>query len=274
MSAARRSGKPSCDWENEGLVVNRPNRGATVTTLGPDAMLELFEMRSVLEGLAFGLAVPNVDAKGIAEMERRLDALERSHTNITRWVQLHDDFHGLLFQHARRPRLSPISPGCAKSVAPYLRLLPQHQDHCGNPGNEHRSLIEAIKTAMRRRRAHDARARDVRGTRSRRIHPGQDQSQLRQLEKMNMSNTLSPSGKSHTRGLAQDCNEPAGGPAPIRGYYRIAFACLRACAAVHFGQLGMDTSGELVDRDDVRAPKAEQALAHTSRSCSKRTERR
>src|SRR6185436_11729631 len=51
------------------------------------------------EGLVFGLAVPNVDAKGIAEMERRLDALERSHTNITRWVQLHDDFHGLLFQH-------------------------------------------------------------------------------------------------------------------------------------------------------------------------------
>ena len=33
--------------ENEGLVVNRPNRGAVVTTLGPDAMLELFEMNTL-----------------------------------------------------------------------------------------------------------------------------------------------------------------------------------------------------------------------------------
>jgi DNA-binding GntR family transcriptional regulator len=132
--------------ENEGLVVNRPNRGATVTTLGPEAMLELFEIRSVLEGLAFSLAVPNIDAKAIDEIQRRVDTLERAHTNITRWVQLHDDFHGLLFQHARRPRLTTEVHRLRQSVAPYLRLYLSTKKIAEMPGNEHRSLIDAIKT--------------------------------------------------------------------------------------------------------------------------------
>ena len=131
--------------ENEGLVVNRPNRGATVTTLGPEAMLELFEIRSVLEGLAFSLAVPNIDAKAIDEIQRRVDTLERAHTNITRWVQLHDDFHGLLFQHARRPRLTTEVHRLRQSVAPYLRLYLSTKKIAEMPGNEHRSLIDAIK---------------------------------------------------------------------------------------------------------------------------------
>jgi len=131
--------------ENEGLVVNRPNRGATVTTLGPAAMLELFEMRSVLEGLAFALALPNIDARAIDEIEKRLDTLERAHANISRWVQLHDDFHGLLFQYARRPRLAAQVRRLRQSVAPYLRLYLSTKKIAEMPGNEHRSLINAIK---------------------------------------------------------------------------------------------------------------------------------
>src|SRR5579871_541757 len=46
--------------ESEGLVIQRPNRGAFVTLLGPEGILELFEMRSVLEGLALRLAVPQM----------------------------------------------------------------------------------------------------------------------------------------------------------------------------------------------------------------------
>jgi DNA-binding GntR family transcriptional regulator len=131
---------------NEGLVVNRPNRGAIVTTLGPAAVLELFEMRSVLEGLAFGLAIPNIDARAVAELEKRLDTLERAHTNITRWIQLHDDFHALLFQHSRRPRLLAQVHRLRQSVAPYLRLYLATKKIAEMPGNEHRSMIEAIRT--------------------------------------------------------------------------------------------------------------------------------
>src|SRR6516225_1896826 len=44
----------------EGLVTIRPNRSAVVTVLTADDILELFEMRSVLEALAARLAAPQL----------------------------------------------------------------------------------------------------------------------------------------------------------------------------------------------------------------------
>jgi len=131
--------------ESEGLVVNRPNRGAVVTTLGPAAMLELFEMRSVLEGVALSLALPNIDGRGLEKIERRLDALERAQSNITRWIRLHDEFHGLLCHYARRPRLSAYVRRLRQSVAPYLRLYLSTEKMAEMPGFEHRGLIDAIR---------------------------------------------------------------------------------------------------------------------------------
>ena len=57
--------------ESEGLVVSRPNRGAVVTALGPDAILELFEMRSVLEGLALRLATPRITKEDLKSLRSR-----------------------------------------------------------------------------------------------------------------------------------------------------------------------------------------------------------
>src|SRR5690606_37515129 len=44
----------------EGFANMRPNRGAIVTSLSPDGVLELFEMRSVLEALAARMAMPHL----------------------------------------------------------------------------------------------------------------------------------------------------------------------------------------------------------------------
>jgi DNA-binding GntR family transcriptional regulator len=130
--------------ESEGLVVNRPNRGAVVTTLGPAAMLELFEMRSVLEGLAFSLALPNIDARGGAELAQRLEALEHAQQNASRWIQLHDEFHMQLCHYARRPRLSAQIRRLHQSVTPYLRLYLSTDKAWEMPGSEHRGLLDAI----------------------------------------------------------------------------------------------------------------------------------
>jgi DNA-binding GntR family transcriptional regulator len=145
--------------ESEGLVVNRPNRGAVVTTLGPAAMLELFEMRSVLEGLAFSLAVPNIDSQGRKELQRRADALERVRQDASRWLRLHDEFHTTLCEYARRPALSAQIRKLHHSVTPYLRLYLSTDKAWEMPGFEHRELIDAIDkgdaaAAERRMREH------------------------------------------------------------------------------------------------------------------------
>ena len=130
--------------QSEGLVVSRPNRGAVVTSLGPVAMLELFEMRSVLEGLAFSLAIPNIDAEGRKELERRVNALERVHQDAKRWIRLHDEFHTMLCQYAGRPALSAQIRKLHQSITPYLRLYLSTDKAWEMPGFEHHELLEAI----------------------------------------------------------------------------------------------------------------------------------
>ena len=145
--------------ESEGLVSNRPNRGAVVTTLGPAAMLELFEMRSVLEGLAFMLAIPNIDARALKELDQKLKTLESVHQNASRWIAAHDEFHTLLCQYARRPALAAQIRKLHHSVTPYLRLYLSTDKAWEMPGFEHRELLEAVRkrdarAAERRMREH------------------------------------------------------------------------------------------------------------------------
>jgi DNA-binding GntR family transcriptional regulator len=133
--------------DSEGLLVNRPNRGALVTALGPEAILEAFEMRSVLEGLAVSLAVPMMDHTVMAEIDKRLLRLERQR-HLTAWIQRHEEFHDYICTLAGRPRLMTTIRNLRQSVVPYIRL---HVTTSGDgsptdiPGFEHRALVEVLK---------------------------------------------------------------------------------------------------------------------------------
>jgi DNA-binding GntR family transcriptional regulator len=56
----------------EGYVLLRPNRGALVTTRTPTQVVELFEIRSALEGLAMRLAVAHVTSDAIEDLKLEL----------------------------------------------------------------------------------------------------------------------------------------------------------------------------------------------------------
>src|ERR1700722_2527846 len=56
----------------EGYVTLRANRGPLVTSRTPDQVVELFEIRSALEGLALGLAAPLITPGNIEELKVEL----------------------------------------------------------------------------------------------------------------------------------------------------------------------------------------------------------
>jgi DNA-binding GntR family transcriptional regulator len=68
--------------DTEGLVTIRPNRGAVVTRLGPDEILELFEMRAALEGIAIRRAVSRFDEDNFEEIGLILSRLDRARPDI------------------------------------------------------------------------------------------------------------------------------------------------------------------------------------------------
>ncbi|HTY25386.1 MAG TPA: GntR family transcriptional regulator [Desulfomonilaceae bacterium] len=84
----------------EGLLVSIPNRGVFIIDLTPEAALELYTVREVLEGLAVRLACQHVDDKAITRMEKSLN----EQYEMTRELDLigyskHDfDFHAVIYE--------------------------------------------------------------------------------------------------------------------------------------------------------------------------------
>jgi DNA-binding GntR family transcriptional regulator len=89
----------------EGLVVMRPNRGASVIDLTAAEVEEYFEIRAALEGLAVGLAVPHLTGDDIERLALEKEQLDRARPEPALWLARHRRFHVGLFRKCGRPRL-------------------------------------------------------------------------------------------------------------------------------------------------------------------------
>ncbi len=135
--------------DSEGLVVNVPRRGAMVTALSPDAVLEIFEMRAVLEGLLVSTAMRSMSESAsrtfVNELEARLRRLERAGSGPAGvWIQRHDEFHQHICRAAGRPRAADLIDRLRQGVSPYIRLYLSTHREAEMPGFEHQTLLNAI----------------------------------------------------------------------------------------------------------------------------------
>jgi len=131
--------------EAEGLVTIRPNRGAVVTVLTPDDVVELFSMRAVLEGLAARLAVPRLDAEALEELEHLLARMDRSAGNLPAWLRNHNAFHDSIARRSGRARLAAQVELLRRAVEPYLRVHAGTYESEEILGAEHRLLLDVLR---------------------------------------------------------------------------------------------------------------------------------
>lgn len=132
----------------EGLLTIRPNRGVTVTVLGKADVDEIFEMRSVLEGLAVRLAAPHVDRAAEQGLRRLLGDMERAveQRDVQEWLTLHREFHHNLCSLSGRPRLVDAIHRLHTALEPYMRLWFLNTSEPIEAKNEHEAVIEAVVT--------------------------------------------------------------------------------------------------------------------------------
>ncbi|MDF2995482.1 MAG: transcriptional regulator [Xanthobacteraceae bacterium] len=130
----------------EGLVVLRPNRGCMVAGLTVEEMYEVFEIRSVLEGLAVRLAMPRLDAEAFDELERLLERMVRSGTAGGGWVSRHRELHEYICGFSHRPKLIRQIAALHITIEPYLRIWFDHAEKPLSAEAEHRAIIDALKT--------------------------------------------------------------------------------------------------------------------------------
>jgi DNA-binding GntR family transcriptional regulator len=126
----------------EGFTVSRPNRGAVVTTLSPDDMLELFEIRAALEALAARMVVSIISAKELDALRELNGRMNIAANDVEAWIARHEEFHAFFVGVTKRSRLISITANLRKAVQPYYRIFMRR--HEAPQPVEHQLVIDAL----------------------------------------------------------------------------------------------------------------------------------
>lgn len=133
--------------DTEGLLTIRPNRGAIVTVLSPDHLAELFEMRAVLEGLCARSAARRFDDDAFDELTLLLNRMNRAENDPDQWIARHEAFHDFICENGGRPHVAAEVRKLRAAVEPYLRISRTSSQLVANSSDQHREIVEALRTA-------------------------------------------------------------------------------------------------------------------------------
>lgn len=96
--------------EAAGLVSSSPHRGAVVSELSEQEVIEIYHIRAVLDGLAARLAVGHLRALDCRMMDSLLNEMDEAvRVNDTeRLLRINRDFHLVIWEAAGAPRLQEL----------------------------------------------------------------------------------------------------------------------------------------------------------------------
>jgi DNA-binding GntR family transcriptional regulator len=131
--------------EGDGAITIFANRGASVAQFSRDEVVELIEMRAVLEGLAARVALRNIGADEMEELEQLKRRMERASDDLSKWMFRHDDFHNYLSGLSRRALLMRQTERMRIMLRPYYRQYYYNTRELEIAGLEHRKIIDALR---------------------------------------------------------------------------------------------------------------------------------
>lgn len=130
--------------EAEGLVRHKANRGVAVAALSWREVEEIGEMRVALETRAIQHAARGADAAVIAEAADCLHEADGC-DDPGRLSELNHRFHAILYRAAGRPLLLDAIERLHANVNRYMRLVLGDLGHQRTSQREHRELLDAVR---------------------------------------------------------------------------------------------------------------------------------
>lgn len=129
----------------EGLISAKAHHRAVVTSLTMEHIVEIFEIRILLESYLLEKAIPNSDAAHLAALEDlldRLDAIEDHHE----WVATNREFHRLLYQPSERTITIALVEQLGARIERYLTAWSAGEgvQRMAEAGAEHRAILAAV----------------------------------------------------------------------------------------------------------------------------------
>lgn len=130
--------------EAEGLVSIHPNRGAVVTHLSLEDVLELMDIRIALECRALVLAIPNMTEEDIAAAEEDLQIYDREE-DPKNWPRLNWKFHQAIYAACDRPRLIAMIEANIEQIGRFTSEQVSLTVGKRRPQEEHWNILDACK---------------------------------------------------------------------------------------------------------------------------------
>lgn len=135
--------------EADGLIETRPRRGYVVTSLDSDEIVEVFELRMVIEEHAGRIAAQSRTAQDISDIEKTvatMDGLDSKMPDFQmQWTLLNYEFHNRIIASSRRKRLTKIAGTLRSMTESYVRMEIDLTGDAIDAGREHREMLEALR---------------------------------------------------------------------------------------------------------------------------------
>ena len=158
--------------EADGLVAHQPRIGAVVRTLDYAEVMELYEMRSVLEGTAARMAARSASDVELAELAALNDEMAAAGSDGPRLAALNRRFHLTLIDAARNRYLVKAVQAVHKTMLILGPTTLEEEGRATEAVREHAAILQALsardgataETAMRAHMdaAHRVRLRQIR----------------------------------------------------------------------------------------------------------------
>ena len=133
--------------EVEGLVTFSPHVGAVVSTLSLGEIMELFEMRALLETDLLRKSLPEITAVDLERAADVLDAYEAAFKagDVATWGDLNWRFHSTLLGVTDRPLTIGILQTLHNQSDRYTRLQLSLTHGESRADEEHRAILQSVR---------------------------------------------------------------------------------------------------------------------------------
>lgn len=129
----------------EGWITARPHHRAVVHALGREQILEILELRALLESHLMAKSVANIGEARLARLERLCEQMERL-TDHERWLEANRTFHRELYVDSGAETTIELVEQLSAQVERYVRdLRGKGVERNGEAVAEHRAILEAVR---------------------------------------------------------------------------------------------------------------------------------
>jgi len=130
---------------SEGIVELDPQRGAVVKTANLDEMLEIYDLRALLEPRCMEMAAQQISEEVLAAAEDLHRRMKAEH-DLGAWAHLNREFHQVLCNSVDSTRLVSILQSLHAANALYVSIGLRILTHPLEAGNrDHRDLLTALR---------------------------------------------------------------------------------------------------------------------------------